>query len=101
MKKQLNHLLAALPPDVQVRLFEHLEPVSMPLGKVLYESGDTMRNAYFPIDSIISLLYVMESGASAEISVVGNEGVVGVSLFMGGESTPVAPLCKVPARRIA
>jgi CRP-like cAMP-binding protein len=55
---------------------------------VLYESGDTMRNAYFPIDSIISLLYVMESGASAEISVVGNEGVVGVSLFMGGESTP-------------
>jgi CRP-like cAMP-binding protein len=59
----------------------------MPLGKVLYESGDTMRHVYFPTDCIVSLLYVMESGASAEISVVGNEGVVGISLFMGGEST--------------
>ena len=88
MKPQLNHLLAALPAEVQERLFEHLEPVKLPLGKVLYESGDTMRHVYFPADSIISLLYVMESGASAEISVVGNEGVVGVSLFMGGESTP-------------
>jgi len=88
MKPQLNHLLAALPPDIQGRLFKHLEPVKLPLGKVLYESGDTMRHVYFPTDSIISLLYVMESGASAEISVVGNEGVVGVSLFMGGESTP-------------
>lgn len=62
--------------------------IQLPLGKVLYESGDTMRHVYFPTDSIVSLLYVMESGASAEISVVGNEGVVGVSLFMGGESTP-------------
>jgi CRP-like cAMP-binding protein len=88
MKPQLNHLLAALPPDIQGRLFEHLEPVKLTLGKVLYESGDTMRHVYFPADCIISLLYVMESGASAEISVVGNEGVVGVSLFMGGESTP-------------
>jgi CRP-like cAMP-binding protein len=88
MKPQLNHLLAALPPDVQGRLFEHIELVKLPLGKVLYESGDTMRHVYFPTDSIISLLYVMESGASAEISVVGNEGVVGISLFMGGESTP-------------
>lgn len=60
----------------------------MPLGKVLYESGDKLRHVYFPTDSIVSLLYVMESGASAEISVVGNEGIVGVSLFMGGESTP-------------
>ena len=59
----------------------------MPLGKALYESGDTLRHVYFPTDSIISLLYVMESGASAEISVVGNEGVVGIALFMGGEST--------------
>ncbi|MBD9416970.1 Crp/Fnr family transcriptional regulator [Pseudomonas sp. PDM16] len=85
---QQNHLLAALSAEVQERLFSHLEHVSLPLGKVLYESGDTMRHVYFPTDSIISLLYVMESGASAEISVVGNEGLVGVALFMGGESTP-------------
>lgn len=85
---QQNHLLAALPPDVQSRLFPRLEPVSLPLGKVLYESGDTLRHVYFPTDSIVSLLYVMESGASAEISVVGNEGLIGISLFMGGESTP-------------
>lgn len=85
---QQNHLLAALPEDIQSRLFPTLEPVTLPLGKVLYESGDTLRYAYFPTDSIVSLLYVMESGASAEISVVGNEGVVGISLFMGGESTP-------------
>lgn len=83
-----NHLLAALPADVQARIFPLLEPVDLPLGKVLYESGDTMRHVYFPTDSIVSLLYVMEDGASAEISVVGNEGVVGVALFMGGESTP-------------
>ena len=85
---QRNTLLAALPAEVQNRLFPHLELVSLPLGMVLYESGDTMRHVYFPTDSIISLLYVMESGASAEISVVGNEGLVGISLFMGGESTP-------------
>ena len=85
---QQNHLLAALPPDVQIRLFPRLEPVSLPLGKVVYESGDTLRHVYFPTDSIVSLLYVMESGASAEISVVGNEGLIGISLFMGGESTP-------------
>ncbi len=82
-----NHVLAALPIDVQERLFPYLEVTPMPLGKVLYESGDIMRHVYFPIDSIVSLLYVMESGASAEISVVGNEGLVGISLFMGGEST--------------
>lgn len=85
---QQNHLLAALSGEVQQRLFAHLECVSLPLGKVLYESGDTMRHVYFPTDSIVSLLYVMESGASAEISVVGNEGLVGIALFMGGESTP-------------
>jgi CRP-like cAMP-binding protein len=85
---QSNHLLAALPGDVQSRLFSHLELIPMPLGKVIYESGDTLRHVYFPVDSIISLLYVMEDGASAEISVVGNEGLVGVALFMGGESTP-------------
>ena len=83
-----NHLLAALSEDVQQRLFCHLEQVPLPLGKVLYESGHTMRHVYFPTDSIISRIYVMESGASAEISVVGNEGLVGIALFMGGESTP-------------
>lgn len=83
-----NHLLAALPQEVKDRLFSHLELVAMPLGQVMYESGDAMRHVYFPTDSIVSLLYVMESGASAEISVVGNEGLIGISLFMGGESTP-------------
>ncbi|MBI2801111.1 MAG: Crp/Fnr family transcriptional regulator [Gammaproteobacteria bacterium] len=83
-----NHLLAALSTEVQARLFPRLELVSLALGKVLYESGDTMRHVYFPTDSIVSLLYVMGNGASAEISVVGNEGVIGVALFMGGESTP-------------
>lgn len=83
-----NHLLAALPAAVQDRLFPHLEPVPLKLGQVLYESGDTLRHVYFPTDAIVSLLYVMENGASAEIAVVGNEGLIGVSLFMGGESTP-------------
>jgi len=77
-----------MPPEVCDRLGPHLDLVDLPLGKVLYEAGDTMRFVYFPTDSIISLLYVMENGASAEISVVGNEGLVGVSLFMGGGSTP-------------
>ncbi len=85
---QDNHLLAALPAEVQDRLFPHLELVPLPLGKVLYESGDTLRHVYFPTDSIVSMLYVMDNGASAEISVVGNDGIVGISLFMGGESTP-------------
>jgi CRP-like cAMP-binding protein len=83
-----NHLLAALPAEVQDRLFPHLEVMPLTLGKVLYESGDTLRHVYFPTDSIVSLLYVMASGASAEISVVGNEGLIGIALFMGGESTP-------------
>ena len=83
-----NHLLDALPDAVRQRLFPKLERVPLPLGKVLYESGDAMRYAYFPTDSIVSLLYVLEDGASAEISVVGNEGIVGVALFMGGASTP-------------
>lgn len=87
-KPQQNHLLAALPADVQGRLFPNLIPVDMPYGKVLYESGDTMRYVYFPVDSIVSLLYVMENGASAEVSVVGNEGFVGMALLMGGDSTP-------------
>jgi CRP-like cAMP-binding protein len=83
-----NHLLAALPEDAQQRLFPHMKLVALPLGKVLYESGDALHNVYFPTDAIVSLLYVMESGASAEISVVGNEGLVGIAVFMGGESTP-------------
>jgi CRP-like cAMP-binding protein len=82
-----NQLLAALDSEVRGRIFPFLEQVSMPLGMVLYESGDKMRHVYFPTDSIVSLLYVMMDGASAEISVVGNEGLVGISLFMGGEST--------------
>ena len=83
-----NHLLAALPAAEWARWLPHLEPFEMPLGQVLYESGDTLSHVYFPTTAIVSLLYVMEGGASAEIAVVGNEGIVGISLFMGGESTP-------------
>jgi CRP-like cAMP-binding protein len=83
-----NHLLAALSLEERNRLFPHLRLVAMPLGKVIYESGDPLRHVYFPLDCIISLLYVMENGASAEISVVGNEGLIGIALFMGGETTP-------------
>lgn len=83
-----NHLLDALPEAERERIFPFLESVELPLGEVLYESGDTLAHVYFPSDAIVSLLYVMESGASAEISVVGNEGMIGVALFMGGESTP-------------
>jgi CRP-like cAMP-binding protein len=83
-----NRLLAALPPEEWSRWQSALEPVDMPLGQVLYESGMTMTHVYFPTTSLASLLYVMRDGASAEIAVVGNEGIVGISLFMGGESTP-------------
>src|SRR5271167_865509 len=83
-----NHLLAALPIAVQARLLPQLEAVQLPLGGVLYESGGTLSHVYFPTTAIVSLLYVMENGASAEIAVVGSEGIVGISLFMGGESTP-------------
>lgn len=83
-----NHLIAALPLAVQERLLPNLMPIHLPLGTVLYESGDTLRHAYFPTDCIISLLYVMEDGSSAEIAIVGNEGILGTALFMGGESTP-------------
>jgi CRP-like cAMP-binding protein len=83
-----NHLLAALTPAERERMFPHLRLVAMPLGKVLYESGDVLEYVYFPTDSIVSLLYVLESGASAEISVVGNEGLIGIALFMGGDTTP-------------
>jgi CRP-like cAMP-binding protein len=82
-----NHLLAALPDAEWERWVSQLEPVDMPLGKVLYESGRKLSHVYFPTTCIISLLYVLENGASAEIAVVGHDGLVGVSLFMGGEST--------------
>jgi CRP-like cAMP-binding protein len=82
-----NRILDALPPAERQRLFPHLKLVELPLGTVLYESGDTLRHIYFPTDAIVSLLYVLEDGASAEIAVVGNDGVIGVALFMGGETT--------------
>jgi CRP-like cAMP-binding protein len=85
---QQNHLLAALPPGDFERLSPHLELVEMPLGEALYESGGRLQHVYFPTTSIVSLLYVMEDGASAEIAIVGNEGILGISLFMGGETTP-------------
>ena len=83
-----NHLLAALPAAEYERLLPHLEPVPLELGWALYESGTPQNHVYFPTDCIVSLLYVMEDGSSAEIAVVGNEGLVGISLFMGGETTP-------------
>jgi len=83
-----NHLLAALPQTELQRWVPHLESVDLALGQVLYESGATLGHVYFPTSAIVSLLYVMENGASAEIAVVGYEGVVGISLFMGGGSTP-------------
>jgi CRP-like cAMP-binding protein len=87
-QSQQNRLLDVLPAAEAQRWLPQLEPVDMPLGTVLYESGGALTHVYFPTTAIVSLLYVMENGASAEIAVVGNEGVVGISLFMGGESTP-------------
>jgi CRP-like cAMP-binding protein len=83
-----NHILDALPAMERERLFPHLKLVPMPLGTVLYEPGAALRHIYFPTNSIVSLLYVMQDGSSAEIAVVGNEGALGVALFMGGETTP-------------
>jgi CRP-like cAMP-binding protein len=83
-----NQLLAALPQDQWQHWLPQLERVEMPLGQVLYEPGSTLSHVYFPTTAIVSLLYVMQNGESAEIAVVGNEGVVGISLFMGGDSTP-------------
>jgi CRP-like cAMP-binding protein len=83
-----NHLLASLPANDYARLLPDLEPLVMPLGWAVYESGGHMGYVYFPTTCIVSLLYVMESGASAEIAIAGNEGLVGISMFMGGESTP-------------
>ena len=84
---EANRLLCELPEDVKHRINPHLDLVELKLGQVIGEAGCKMRYVYFPVDSIISLLYVMENGASAEIAVVGNDGMVGVALFMGGEST--------------
>ncbi len=86
--RPLNHLLAALPSDVYGRLQPNLELVPLELGASVYEAGGRQAHVYFPTDSIVSLLYVMKDGASAEIAVVGNDGLVGISLFMGGDTTP-------------
>lgn len=83
-----NHLLAALPTADFERIAAHLELVAMPLGEYLYEPDEQLRHAYFPTTAIVSLHYVTESGASAETAGVGNEGVVGIALFMGGDTTP-------------
>ena len=88
VNKSSNHLLAALPATEWERWQSQLELIDLKLGQVLYESGGKMQHVYFPVSSIISLLFVLENGSSAEIAVVGNEGIVGVSLFMGGETTP-------------
>jgi len=84
---QKNALIAALSAAECLRLSEDLELVPLALGQVLYESGETMSHAYFPIDCVVSILYVMKNGESAEIAIVGNEGIIGIALFMGGEST--------------
>jgi CRP-like cAMP-binding protein len=84
---QQNHILEALPPAERERLFPHLKLVTLPLGAVLYESGDAQRYIYFPVDAIVSLLYVLKNGSSAEIAVVGNDGAIGIALFMGGATT--------------
>ena len=83
-----NHLLAALPGPEFERLAPHLELVPMRLGDTLYEPGGQLQHAYFPTTGIVSLLYILESGVSAELAGVGNEGMLGVSLFMGGNTTP-------------
>jgi CRP-like cAMP-binding protein len=93
-----NHLLAALPAAAFERLRGDLEAVSLPLGASIYEAGAQIRYLYFPTEGIISLLQVMEDGSSAEIAVVGNEGVVGISLFMGGETTPSRAVVQSAAR---
>lgn len=83
-----NYLLASLPQKELERVISHLEPVDLRLGKVLYESGDKLSHAYFPTTAIVSLLYIMENGGTAEIGVVGNDGILGIALFMGGNTQP-------------
>jgi len=83
-----NHLLAGANSDELARLLPNLQPVSLSLGQVLYESGETMDHVYFPTTAIVSLLYIMENGSTAEIGVIGNDGMVGIAIFMGGNTTP-------------
>jgi CRP-like cAMP-binding protein len=90
-----NHLLAALPTAEFERLAPHLELIPMPLGEVLYEPGEQLQHAYFPTSAIVSLHYVMESGASAETAGVGHEGMVGISLFMGGDTMPSSAVVQI------
>lgn len=85
--KDRNYLFHSIPPTEWEKLLPHIEPIDLPLGKVLYEPGSKMSHVYFPSSAIVSLLYALENGSSAEIAVVGNEGVVGIAIFMGGEST--------------
>ncbi len=89
-----NRLLGALPAAVRERLAPYLEALHLATGQVLYESGDRLTHVYFPLTAIVSLQYVMRDGAPTEIAVVGNEGVIGVALFMGGESTPSRALVR-------
>ena len=100
-RPQQNSLLGALAPAECARLADDLEVVRLALGEVLYDSGQIMSHAYFPIDCIVSLLYVMKNGQSAEIAVVGNEGIVGIALFMGGESTQSRAVVQTPVMLIA
>jgi CRP-like cAMP-binding protein len=93
-----NELLAGLPASELARMAPHLELVAMPLGEMLYEPGSQLQYAYFPTTSVVSLHYVTESGASAEIAGVGSEGVVGVSLFMGGDTTPSSAVVQIAGR---
>ena len=104
-----NRLIAALPADVLARLLPDLELIPMPLGKVIYEPGGQLKHVYFPVPGcIISMLYVLEDGASAEIAVVGDEGMVGIAIFMGGHSTPSRAVVQsagyswqIPAQRLS
>jgi CRP-like cAMP-binding protein len=96
-----NYILAALPERDFDRIRPHLEPLDLPLGEALYEAGSRVRQLYFPSSGIVSLLQVMADGASAEIAVVGNEGVVGIAMFMGGESTPSRAVVQSAARAYA
>ncbi len=98
MAAKVNHLIAALPEETFRQWAGQLEPVDMRLGDVLHESGGTVDDVYFPTTSIVSLLHILESGASAEIAVVGNEGIVGISAFMGGNSTPTLSVVRSAGR---
>lgn len=100
MDVETNQLLAALSKSELKRLRPHLEPVDMELGQVVYESGRKLKHVYFPLDCIVSLLYVLRDGASAEIALVGHEGVVGVSIFMGGETTPSRAVVQSAGRAV-